>query len=82
MPPFSFEKHVDLRSAVFDIFLARLSRAAKNELFGFLPNFDRGPQFKVWGALFGSPGAVFTARGLEKRKKPKEMKSRAKLTSP
>ena len=31
-----------------------------------------------FGAPFWAPGGVFTARGLEKRKKPKNFESRAK----
>ena len=41
-----------------------------------------GPQFSVWGALLGPPGGVFTACGLEKRKKPKNNKKWTKTRRP
>ena len=43
--------------------------------------FFRPPSGDVslgFGAPFWAPGGVFTARGLEKRKKPKNFESRAK----
>ena len=63
--------------------MAWLSKAAKNKFFGFLHFFakfrpaSRDPSLKL-RAPFWTPGNVFTAQGLEKRKKPKNFESEAK----